>query len=495
MTPTLEFTLHERQSEAFRSTATELLYGGAAGGGKSHLSRVLAIHWAVEIAGCQIFIFRRLYNDLILNHLEGPTGFRAILAPLCNSRHPQSPLIANRLCEIVDGEIRFWNGSKIFLCHLQHQKDVSKYYGVEIHALFLEEATQFTEYMIRFLRSRLRIPTALKIPEKFKNLFPRAVYTSNPGGVGHAYIKRAFMGRWRPYEIHQADADDGGYFRQYIPARVDDNPSLDRDKVKLGLGGLPPQLVDALLNGNWDAVIGAYFPELNPEAHLIQPFAIPAHWLRFMALDWGACGDGDPFAIGWFAVSDGSLPQYPRDALVMYRSYYGRGLPKVTVQQVIEGIRQREREEISYRVAGGDILEKRGTGPSIFELFHLAGIHFQRADQRRVSGWQQLRERLVGRNGIPRLYFFEQCAAEIETISNLQCDPNNPNDCAAGDDHVADMVRYACMSRPWVVNAPAGEITPQQRQAELERAFKPPTYDDVLKLMDRNKSQQRRSLL
>lgn len=494
----IKLTLHRKQAEAFRAIeATEILYGGSAGAGKSHLARVCAISWALEIPGIQIFLFRRLYADLQLNHLEGPTGLRAMLAPWCNAKHPDSPLLANRLCEIVEGEIRFWNGSKIHLCHLQHQKDLTKYYGPEFHVLILEEATQFSEYMIRFLRSRMRIPKALKIPDKYKKpreqwsgtdpeyYFPRALYTSNPGGVGHAYIKRAFMCA-PPSQKHAAPADDGGLTRLYIPARVDDNPSLNREQVKKGLSGLPPQLVDALLNGNWDAVVGAYFPEIDRSVHIIQPFAVPTHWVRIMAMDWGACGDGDPFSIGWAAVSDGTLPSIPRGALVFYRRWNGRGLPKVLASQVAVGIHQRERLDgkISIRVAGGDILEARGTGESLHEIFAKEGIFFQRADSRRDSGWAQVRERLIGKAGQPAIYWFPEAAEDLETIGNLQHDKNNPNDCAAGDDHDADRVRYLCMSRPYVRDAPAPELP-------VEKKFKIPTLDQAWDILERQAHDQR----
>lgn len=490
----LTFDLHPRQGDALHSKATEILYGGAAGGGKSHLSRVIGILWCLEIPGLQVYLFRRLYDDLIKNHIEGPTGFRAMLHPWLNTKHPGSPLTGGRLAEVVEGQIRFWNGSKIHLCHLQHQKDLTKYYGPEFHVLFLEEATQFSEFMIRFLRSRLRIPDTLKLPEKYMKpkeewkdpnradyYFPRAIYTSNPGGVGHAYIKKAFVAGKKPYSLHKAPAEDAGHVRQFIPAKVDDNPSVNREEVKANLAGLPPALVDAMLNGNWNAVIGAYFPEIvlkvntsQEPGHLVKPFAIPSWWTRLMAMDWGACGEGDPFSIGWWAVSDGSLPMYRRGDLVCYRSWYGRGLPKITASKVAEGILEREKadENVIHRVAGGDILEKRGSGPSIFEIFSGRGIHFSRADMRRASGWIQVRERLVGKDDSPAIYWFETMEDELETIMNLQHDLNDPNDCAPGDDHVADQVRYLCMSRPY-------ETTKPQEELSIDQKFPTPSIDDL----------------
>lgn len=489
----IEFDLHPRQGEALVSLSTELLYGGAAGGGKSHLSRVLAILWCLEIPGLQVYFFRRLYDDLKKNHIHGPTGFSAMLAPWCNGRNSKSPLTAGRLCEIVEGEIRFWNGSKIFLCHLQHQKDLTKYYGPEFHVLFIEEATQFSEFMIRFLRSRMRIPKALKIPDKYmkpksewKNpeepdyYFPRAVYTSNPGGIGHAYLKRNFLTGFKALEYHKAPSDDGGHTRQFIPAKVDDNPSVNREEVKSNLAGLPPVLVDALLNGNWNAIIGAFFPEINPAIHLIEPFNIPDYWVKVMAMDWGACGEGDPFSIGWWAISDGSIPIYPRGSLICYRSWYGEGLPKTNVSQVSAGIHLRENgEKIVYRVAGGDIEAQRGHGGSIFELFGNERINFQRADNRRGIGAMQLRERLVGKNDRPLIYWFKEQANEVETIMNLQHDLNDPNDCTQSQDHVYEQVRYVCMSRPFSRAKPPEAKT-------IEEKFKPPTINELWELQESN---------
>jgi len=496
----LDFELHPRQADVAISSATEVLFGGAASGGKSHLARVLAILWCIEIPGLQIYLFRRLYDDLIKNHLEGPTGFRAMLAPWTNARHPKSPFPGGRLCEIVQGEIRFWNGSKIFLCHLQHQKDLSKYYGPEFHVLFLEEATQFSEFMIRFLRSRMRIPKALKIPDKYlkpkevwkdpnepEYLFPRAIYTSNPGGIGHDYIKKSFIKDWKPYELHYAPESDAGHLRQYIPAKVDDNPSVRRDAVKANLSGLPAKLVDAMLSGDWSAVVGAYFPEIDPAKHIIKPFDIPSWWPHFCAMDYGACGEGDPFAIGWGAVSDGSIPGIPREAIVWYRIWYGKGLPKVTVEQIANGIHRRELKDpkILWRVAGGDITQERGTGPSAYEMFSTHGLYFQRADMRRLPGWMQMQERFVGKDSKSLMYFFPECEDALETVAQLQHDLNNPNDCAPGEDHVADMIRYGCMSRPWVRQKPEAEKT-------LEEKYRKPTLDELWTIRDQQLGNERR---
>jgi hypothetical protein len=77
----LHLHLHLQQWLAFETSATEVLYGGAAGGGKSHLMRVVAIVLSAAIPGPQTYLFRRIVGDLIKNHVEGPKGFRTLLAP------------------------------------------------------------------------------------------------------------------------------------------------------------------------------------------------------------------------------------------------------------------------------------------------------------------------------------------------------------------------------------------------------------------------------
>lgn len=474
----LRFDLTPRQSFAFESIAQEEFFGGAAGGGKSHLARVCAITWCCEMPGLQVYFFRRYSDDLKLNHLEGPTGFRSLLARWC----------AAKKAEVIESEIRFFNGSKIFLRSCQYERDLPRVLGPEIHVLFLEECGQFLESMIRFIRGRLRIPDELKIPEKYllpkeywtnKNKpeysFPKAFYTSNPGGPGHAYLKKGFVSGFMPETLHRAPTEDGGMLRCFIPAKLTDNPYIDQARYEANLKGLgSPQLVKALLLGDWDAVVGAFFPEIEKHKHLIEPFRIPDYWVRFMAMDWGACGEGDPFIIGWWTVSDGSIPKYPKNTLICYRIWNGSGMPKTTAMAVAQGIKDREFADgqIVYRVAGGDIGQERGTGPSIRELFANHGINFAKADQSRVSGWQQIRERLSGADSIPLIYWFKECENDLETMQNLQHDTNDPNDASQDNDHVAEMVRYACMSRPWSRAA-------EKKKPKLEELFKTPTIDQM----------------
>lgn len=473
----VDLSLHEKQGLALESYATEIGYGGAAGGGKSHLGRVSAIYYSANIPGLNTYFFRRTNNELQKNHFEGPTSFPALL----------HPWVEAGLVRIVKNEIRFWNGSKIFACHCQHEKDVFSWLGPEMHYLIIEQAEQFTPFMIQMLRGRSRIPDALNVPEAFKKLFPRVLYTFNPGGVGHAFFKSKFVKALNRNAdgvsdiVRQSD-EEGGKLRQFIQAKLDDNPSVNPVEYRKTLRGLPPRMAKALEEGDFDQVVGAFFPELDRARHIVKPFAIPDYETRIMAMDWGACGEGDPFSIGWWAVLSsevkahnvlGELIEIPRGSMVCYRSWYGKGLPKVTASMVAKGIVQRERnEKILTRVAGGDITNKAGHGQSIFEIFSQEGVHFSNADRRRPEGHAQFRERLVGKDLIPRIYWLEECQDELETVMNLQHDLHNPNECTEADDHFYEQCRYACMTRPWQTQKPA-------KAKSIEEQFPTPTLDDL----------------
>jgi len=450
----IEFALHPRQSEVLRSTATEILYGGAAGGGKSHVLRVLSILWAFAFPGLQIYLFRRISDDLVKNHVEGPTGYRALLAPWVESGG----------VEIVEGEIRFkFNGSRIFLCHVHDPRDRYKYQGAEIHVLLMDELTHFPEEVYRFLRSRVRL-TGITLPPEVAGRFPRIVCASNPGNIGHAWVKRTWIDPVEPMRQWRAPDEEGGMLRQFIPARLADNPSLmATDPTYLqrlrGLGS--EALVKAMESGDWNVVEGAYFSCWRTERHVVEPFEIPAHWTRFRSFDWGSA---KPFSLGWWAVAsedtDAGYAVIPRGALVRYREYYGAAGPdvglKLDAPEVARRIlaRQAKGESFAYSVADPAIFKVDG-GPSIAETMAKAtngALVFRPADNSRVNGWAQLRARLEGDgDGRPMIYTFSTCLDSIRTIPALMHDEHKPEDVDTdSEDH--------CFAAGTLVQTPRGPV-------------------------------------
>jgi hypothetical protein len=450
----------------------------------SHLMRVAMILSCVSYAGLQCYLFRRRYGDLVKNHLEGSTGFRELLAPL----------VACGYCTIVDMEIRFKNGSKIFLCHLQHEKDVENYRGAEIHFLGIEEATQFTEFMIRFLRTRVRMPLEFKasrLPPDEKLRWPRILYTSNPGGVGHAYFKKWFIDIVPPWDTWTTPDSEGGFIRQFIPAKLVDNPSINPEEYRKTLRGLgTPELVKALEDGDWSAVVGAYFGNVwQYERNVCKPFDVPKHWFKWRGFDWGTY---KPFAALWACVSDGepikfydgTKGRFPRGCIIIYREWYGcvegeadKGIG-LTNEQMATGIRERTPEpDIRDTVTDSLPFQDRG-GRMIADVFSDLGVFLTQGDTSRISGWSQVYSRLEGTEEGPMLVIVEHCPHLIRTLPSLQRSTTKPEDIADGqEDHAPDVCRLICTSKPLVRDRGKPEIVevkPEaiQVSAILERHFK-----------------------
>lgn len=428
--------------------------------------RIAAIVWCSSIPGLQVYLFRRIRDDLVKNHMEGPKGFRAMLAGWVNQGW----------CTIVEDEIRFWNGAKIYLCHCKDEKDIYKYQGAEIHVLLIDELTHWLESMYRFLRNRVRM-VGLQIPKQYEGMFPRILCGANPGNIGHLWVKTTFVSSGEPFEVRRMPADEGGMLRQYIPARLDDNPSMAEDDpgYEMRLEGLgSATLVKAMRWGDWDVIEGAFFDCWDAKRHVVKPFAIPKDWLRFRSGDWGSAS---PFSFGWWAVVGDTYRAgdviLPRGCLVRYREWYGMqpGKPNVGLKMHAEavgaGLREKEKDDpkISYGVLDPSAFKEDG-GPSIHErIMRGSGgrgdgtynIVFRPADNARVpqrgamGGWDQMRSRLVGdADGNPMVVCFSTCIDSIRTIPALQHDPDRPEDLDTDmEDHAGDDWRYACMSRPW----------------------------------------------
>lgn len=472
----LKLDLHAKQGDVLLTEAKEVLYGGQAGGGKSHLARVLAIHYAVSIKNCNIFLFRREFDDLIRTHVDGAGGFRVLLQPLMFG--VEKPFV-----QITEGEIRFWNGSKIYLCHCHEEKDVYRYLSADIHVLIIDEATTFTDFMYRMLRSRVRVANVV-IPDNFHQPLPRILLCSNPGGIGHQWVKSAFIDPSPPNTVWTASDDEGGMSRIFIPAGLDDNPSLNKREYEKTLSGLPPELAAAYRDGRWDVISGAYFPEFSHK-HVLRPCKIPDHWLKFRAFDYGSY---HPFSVGWWAVASEdtwmqeSLSQkmvsIPKGAMICYREWYGAAGPNKGLDyvpgQIASGIHEREvqGEKPTYGSADPSIFNKNPFGTSIAEDMARNGVIWEKADNNRVNGWAEVRRRLVGINERPLIYWFDTCRDSIRTIPIMQHDKSKVEDLNSDmEDHAVDQIRYACTSRPYALP------TPPPKASVIET--KMPTLNDL----------------
>src|SRR5690606_37153005 len=113
----------------------------------------------------------------------------------------------------------------------------------------------------------------ISLPEEYRGRFPRIICGSNPGGVGHLWVKKTFIDNAEPMALREVSQSEGGMLRQYIPARLDDNPSMtvDDPAYEGKLSGLGSEtLVKAMREGDWDIVEGAFFDNWNRAKHVCK---------------------------------------------------------------------------------------------------------------------------------------------------------------------------------------------------------------------------------
>lgn len=417
-------------------------FGGARGGGKSWAVRTKAKLLCVNYSGIKILIVRNSYPELRNNHIN----------PLVEELHGVAKYNKQ------EKQFFFPNGSTITFGYCNNDNDLGQYQGAEYDVIFLDEAGLLREDWIK----------KILVCCRGANDFPKRVYfTLNPGGPSHAYFKRLFIDR----RFEDGEDPDDYSFHQSL---VTDNVVLierQPDYLKQ-LEALPPKLRKAWLEGSWDMFDGMFFEEfvvdpprataeeegLTPAelkaqrrwCHVIEPFQPPTGWNIFRSYDFGY---GKPFSCAWWAMDyDG----------VLYRimEMYGcTGVPN-------EGLKwtpQRQAEEIAKTEQSHPWLQGRritgvadpaiwdaSRGESIAETMMKHGVYFTPGDHQRIAGWMQVHYRLqFDENGYPRMYVFENCRDFIRTIPLMMYDKTKVEDLDTSlEDHIADEVRYMCMSRP-----------------------------------------------
>jgi len=468
----------------------ETLFGGARGGGKSDGVLGEWVMHANEHGQNAIGLCVRRERTQLLELVERS---KILYLPLGAKFNEQDKLW------------RFPNGARLRFAYLESDNDAQAYQGHSYTRVYIEEMGTFPNpepifKLMATLRSGAGVPC-------------RFIATANPGGPGHSWIKSRYIDPaplgMKVLPTRFEDDLTGNVVikeRIFIPSKITDNPYTNTPQYigNLYLSG-NAELVKAWLKGDWNVMLGAYFPEFDTRKHVIKTFKIPKHWTRFMSMDWGTA---TPFSIGWWAIVpdefDAGLEIYPdqwqyfagqseatgitslpKGAIIRYKEWYGsRGAAnksisttenmnvglKLTAEEVAQGVMLREatepknefgRPRISYRVADPRIFAW-DSGPSIAERMSAAPyyIGFQRADNKRTAksgamgGWDAVRARLKGDGIVPMMFFMDCCTEIIRTLPVLQHHELNMEDVDTdSEDHAPDETRYACMSRPY--SAPA----------------------------------------
>ena len=399
-----------RQQDFFDSRARFIAYGGARGGGKSWALRRKLVAMCLRFAGIRCLLIRRSLGELKANHVLPFLREYGSLLSYSSS----------------DSALTLSNGSRIDLGYCDSDRDVLRYQGQEYDVIAIDEATQLSEYRFSVLKACLR----------GVNPFPRRMYlTCNPGGIGHAWVKRLFVDR-----RFRAGEDPEDY--EFIPAKVFDNETLlrsDPDYVR-SLESLPPRLRDAWLHGRWDVFEGQFFPEFDEAHHVCSPHKIPADLKYFAALDYGfdmlaALLLGIDTGGNIFVLREHCQPDLTLSEAGERLSLLCSGLP------------------VEFAVASPDLWNRRqDSGRSGFEIMQsIRGVPpMLPADNRRIPGWRILREYLSEESDTPRLRIHPDCRELIRCLPALLCDTGRPEDAASEPHavtHAPEALRYAVMSR------------------------------------------------
>lgn len=432
----------------------ECLYGGAAGGGKSDALVAEALR-QVHIPHYKALILRKTFPQLT----ELIDKSRRIYP----RAFPGAKYISN------EHLWRFPSGAQIHFGHMQHTQDRENYLGKAFDFIGWDELTKFIwdEYSYMFSRNRPSGPGT--------RCYIRA--TTNPGGVGHAWVRDRFIipappmtTIWEDRSIELLDGTKQTVHRSriFVPAKVTDNPALlaNNPDYIANLAAMPEAERNAQLYGSWESFTGQVFTEWRNDAdhywdrkwtHVIDPFPIPAHWKIFRGMDWGYA---KPFAVGWFAV-DEQRRIYHIKELYGWNGTRNHGAMWEPAQ-VAAKIREIEHDDPMLRgrqitgIADPAIYQKT-TGQSVAEIMEREHVFFAQADNSRLSGKMQLHYRMkFNPDGVPMFYVFKTCINFIDTVPYLVYDDVHVEDIDTdGEDHIYDMTRYVLMENPITAPLPA----------------------------------------
>lgn len=467
MIKNLDYVPTAKQALFHASTADEVLFGGAAGGGKSRAIVMEAVIDALENERVESYLFRRSYPELESTLIQ--EALKCVPSELFKYSK-------------TTHDMRFPNGSVLHFRFCRNMQDALKYQGTEMHRLYIDELTHFTQEIYDYLKTRLRAPKSLGVKPKIR-------LTTNPGGVGHGWVKALFIDGVPPFEVTETEVYSevlkkrAKVTRQYIPAYATDNPHLNPEYI-IELEQKPPALRKALLLGDWNVFEGQVFAEFvnDPKhygdrlfTHVIDPFVIPDDWPRYRSLDWGY---SRPFSVGYWAQDrDGRLYRYaeiygsPKDGAtgLTLRPNTGMKLPPSEVASLIR--KYEDKYEKGHRLIGiadpSIFDESRGSDGCIAAILERQGIYFEGGDNERIAGKMQIHHRLAfDERGIPMMYIFKNCRDFLRTIPALTYDVNRVEDINTdGEDHIYDETRYMCMYKPITVRA--------QAKTERARGFDP----------------------
>lgn len=473
-----------KQTEFLSSTSNWIFYGGARGGGKS-----LMLAWKAALIP-RAYHYERLKRKIQPEEAkqlkaEGKAvktvidaisiDFPDYIGILMRRTFPQLERNLKPECDKLyrlygakwqerNKCYLFPSGAKIYLVHCQDKRALDNYIGGNYNFIGVDEANQFPEQWIEELSTSARTDNQL--------LQPQICLTSNPGNIGHIWLKKKFIDRCPPeiigdkiynkeFDVHHLRLksgkpfiDEEGISFHFIPATVFDNPTLlknDPNYVRK-LKTLNPVLRAMWLEGRWDVFAGTFFDNWNPMNHVIQKsnFQFNVHFRKsthtlYRFYDYGTKA---PFVCLFAAVD--------RDEnMIIFDEITETGLSASKQVQFVN-----EYTWKTYKLKSEDFdddiadpaywtkhSEKEGALYSPADFYSDAGIFLSRANNDRKAGAKIVYDGLESPDeGEPRIRFTENCLQCIETFPNLPSAQNDPEDIdTKADDHHYDALRYGAL--------------------------------------------------
>jgi phage terminase large subunit len=457
-----------RQKEFHKSQAKYRLFGGAAGPGKTKALLWEAIGQAREVAGSDTLLLRRTYPELessLLAYFRRDVP-RSLYRSYNESKHM----------------VTWKNGSTTRFGYCRNENDIYQYQGAEFLFIGIDELTHFTLKQWQFLTSRNRCPVEVysDLENAGKRIVPCMAGATNPGNIGHAWVKALWVDHVPPPGFERTDLYDARDY-EFIRARIDDNPIYANDsEYHRTLETLPEHLRRAFLEGDWNVFAGQYFDVFDFGRHTARPEEIRVEpwWPRWISVDWGF---HHPSAVYWHCAVPGrasnisrrhperSEGSQPNDSLrsfgpargagphddnasfggtyvVTYREFVQNGLsPRMLTQAIAE---RSGRESISEVFLSPDAFAHRTSEASIAEQLGdvLVANGLPRpapADDDRIGGWQLMYQLLESGAWV----ITDNCAKLIECLPQLVRDDRRIEDIRKVDgDDPADAARYGLVS-------------------------------------------------
>jgi hypothetical protein len=441
----------DRQRDFHAASEFDVLYGGAAGGGKTKALLMEGLRACVRYPGLRVGAFRRTYGELK----------ESLLAELAEVGYAQA---LGATWNGTEYELRFANRSVLMFRYAETIKDATRRQGGQYQLLLFDERTLTPPEVCAFLESRLRSGRADRPVLGIRS-------GTNPGGAGHGTVKARYIDA-TAYGT-KVITDRRGRLVRFIPSKLADNPHVNPEYAD-DLRNLPEQLRKAFLDGDWDSFMGQAFGEWNHDRHTLDPIAIPAEWRRVMGVDWGFA---NPWAALWLAVDED-------DRVWVYRELYATRVGEADQAKRILAA-EAPGEHVAPRWADDAMWATRGDAQPIASVYAKNGVHLTEAGKGgRVAGWQRLRSylgegpacahhRAEGWETCPRLHVFRTAENLIRTLPALPfATTGDPEDVDSNaEDHAPDALRYALIN---LGGGPRFPVVDEDQAPGVEQELKAP---------------------